>query len=119
MQIPGTDYFTTSDHARHEISDPGFLNTLGNALTVSEGFLLRPMPKWAYLKPIMPNLSGKSVLEIGCNNGFFCFEFAQSASEVTGAEVWEEYLTPARWMAMTKHTENVKFLHTDALLDQA
>ncbi len=118
LAIPGTDCFTTSDHGRLEISDPGFLNTLGNNLKPQEGFVLRPMPKWAYLKPIFPDLAGKTILEIGCNNGFFCFEFEQlGAAQVTGADVYEGFIEPARWMAAARGTQNIEFLLTDALLD--
>jgi 2-polyprenyl-3-methyl-5-hydroxy-6-metoxy-1,4-benzoquinol methylase len=117
IAIPGTDRFTTSDHDSLEISDPGYLNRLGGALTTQEGFILRPMPKWAYLKPIFPDVSGKSILEIGCNNGFFCFEFEQlRAAMVTGAEVFEGFIEPARWMANARGSI-VDFLMTDALLD--
>ncbi len=120
LAIPQTSCFTTSDHKRLKINDPGFLNTLGNALTPEEGFILRPMPKWAYLKPIFPNLTGKSVLEIGCNNGFFCFEFEQlGARQVTGVEIFERFINPARWMATARKTHNIKFLLTDALLDMS
>jgi 2-polyprenyl-3-methyl-5-hydroxy-6-metoxy-1,4-benzoquinol methylase len=119
MPIPGTKCFTTSDPSRLAgISDPGFLNTLGNALTPEEGCLLRPMPKWSYLKPIFPDITGKSILEIGCNNGFFCFEFAQlGAAHVTGAEVYEGFFKLALWMAAARKTHNIKFVLTDALLD--
>jgi 2-polyprenyl-3-methyl-5-hydroxy-6-metoxy-1,4-benzoquinol methylase len=118
LAIPGTNCFTTSDHGRLKISDPGLLNTLGNKLTPEEGFLLRPMPKWAYLEPIFPVLAGKTILEIGCNNGFFCFEFQQlGAAQVTGAEVYEGFINPARWMAAARGTQNIEFLLTDALLD--
>jgi 2-polyprenyl-3-methyl-5-hydroxy-6-metoxy-1,4-benzoquinol methylase len=118
MALPGTKCFTTSDHSRLVSSNPGFLNTLGDALTPEEAFILRPMPKWAYLKPIFPNVKGKSVLEIGCNNGFFCFEFAElGANQVTGAEVYEGFIKRARWMAAARGTENIEFLLTDALLD--
>ena len=118
LAIPGTNCFTTSDHDRLSISDPGFLNTLGNALTPEEGCILRPMPKWAYLKPILPDLSQKTVLEIGCNNGFFCFEFARlGAAQVTGAEIYEGFYKSAQWMATAREVPNVEFLLTDALLD--
>jgi SAM-dependent methyltransferase len=117
IAIPGTPRFTTSDHNSLEISDPGWLNRLGDALTIQEGFILRPMPKWAYLKPIFPDLSGKSILEIGCNNGFFCFEFEQlRAAKITGAEVFDRFVEPARWMAKARGSI-VDFLMTDALLD--
>jgi 2-polyprenyl-3-methyl-5-hydroxy-6-metoxy-1,4-benzoquinol methylase len=118
LAIPGTECFTTSDRARLLVGDPGFLNTLGNTLTPEEGFILRPMPKWAYLKPIFPNVAGKTVLEIGCNNGFFCFEFAQmGAAHVTGVEIVEGFIRQARWMAAARSIKGVSFLQTDALLD--
>jgi 2-polyprenyl-3-methyl-5-hydroxy-6-metoxy-1,4-benzoquinol methylase len=118
IAIPGTDCFTTSDHDRLTISNPGYLNTLGGSLTPEEGCILRPMPKWTYLKPIIPDLVQKTVLEIGCNNGYFCFEFAElSGARVTGVEVHEGFLKSAQWMAMARGTHNIEFLLTDALLD--
>jgi 2-polyprenyl-3-methyl-5-hydroxy-6-metoxy-1,4-benzoquinol methylase len=118
LAIPGTDCFTTSDHDRLTISDPGYLNTLGGLLTPEEGCILRPMPKWSYLERIIPDLAQKTVLEIGCNNGYFCFEFAKlGAAQVTGAEVHGEFLKPAQWMATARGTRNIEFLLTDALLD--
>lgn len=99
------------------ISDPGFLNTLGNILTTEEGFILRPLSKWFYLKPILPSLLGKSVLEIGCNNGFFCFEFEKlGAAFVTEVEVFDHFSDPALWMAKS-YQSKVNILKTDALLD--
>ena len=118
LAIPGTDCFTTSDHDRLSISDPGYLNTLGDLLTPEEGCILRPMPKWAYLRSIIPDLAGKTILEIGCNNGFFCFEFAKlGAAQVTGAEVYEAFFKSAQWMASAREAHNIEFLLTDALLD--
>ena len=118
MAVPGTNYFTTSNHDSLQITDPGFLNTLGGRLTPREGFILRPVPKWAYLEPILPQVAGKSVLEIGCNNGFFCFEFSRlGATKVTGAEVFQGFVRLARWMANERGTTNIEFLLTDALLD--
>jgi 2-polyprenyl-3-methyl-5-hydroxy-6-metoxy-1,4-benzoquinol methylase len=118
ISIPGTRLHTTSDRSRLQISDPGYMNTLGGELTPEEGFVLRPVPKWGYLKPIFPDVTGKSVLEIGCNNGFFCFEFSKlGAASVTGAEVFEPFLEPARAMKSMGGFENVNFMLTDALLD--
>ena len=118
LAIPGTTCFTTSDHSLLDISDPGYLNTLGKMLTPNEGFILRPMPKWAYLKPILPEIAGKTILEIGSNNGFFCFEFEQlGAAHVTGAEVHAGFIKSAQWIAMARGARNIDFLLTDALLD--
>jgi predicted RNA methylase len=61
------------------------------------------MPKLAYLKPVLPNLAGKTVLEIGCNNGFFCFEFARmGAQKITGVEVSGEFTRPALRMVLRR-----------------
>ena len=118
LAIPGTHCFTTSDHEHLKISNPGWLNTLGDALTPEEGFILRPMPKWAYLKPVFPDLLNKSVLEIGCNNGYFCFEFLEmGARQVTGVEVYEGFAAAGRWMIAARKAQNIEILTTDALLN--
>jgi SAM-dependent methyltransferase len=117
IAIPGMGRYTTSDHAILKISDPGWLNTLGASLTVDEGFILRPMPKWAYLRPIFPDVSGKSILEIGSNNGFFCFEFEElGAAKVTGVEQFDGFIALAQWMAKARGSA-IDFRLADALLD--
>ena len=118
LSIPNSSIFTTSDHTRLHISDPGFLNRLGGQLTPTEGFILRPLPKWAYLEAVIPDLNGKSVLEIGCNNGFFCFEFAKrGAKQVLGLEVFKGFLNSALYMKELRKSRNVEFRLTDALLN--
>ena len=118
LAIPGTHCFTTSHHERLQISNPGWLNTLGDALTPEEGFILRPMPKWAYLKPVFPDLLNKSVMEIGCNNGYFCFEFLDmGARQVTGVEVHQGFAVAGQWMIEARKAQNIEILTTDALLD--
>ena len=113
-----TSVTTKSDWARADLSDPGWLNTLGGALRTDEGALLRPMPKWAYLEPLMPDLAGKTVLEIGCNNGFFSFAFQElGAKHVTGIDVAEQYVERARWMADYRRVTNIDFRIGDPLLD--
>jgi 2-polyprenyl-3-methyl-5-hydroxy-6-metoxy-1,4-benzoquinol methylase len=118
IKIPNTRAYTTSDRTRHGVDDPGWLNRAGNTLSPVEGSLLRPLPKWQYLQDILPNLSGKSVMEIGSNNGFFCFEFAErGARTVTGVDLLEQYVSPAQWMASVRGDKNINFLRTNALLD--
>jgi SAM-dependent methyltransferase len=120
LAIPGTPCFTTSDHQRLKISDPGWLNTLGGALSLEEGCILRPMPKWAYLKPILPDLKNRSVMEIGCNNGYFCFQFLDmGACHVTGVEVYEGFAAAGRWMMAARKAQNLELVATDALLNLA
>ncbi len=38
--------------------------------------------KWARLKPFLPNLEGKKILDIGCNNGYYMFKLAASNPEL-------------------------------------
>jgi 2-polyprenyl-3-methyl-5-hydroxy-6-metoxy-1,4-benzoquinol methylase len=118
IKIPNTRAYTTSDRTHHGVDDPGWLNRAGNALTPIEGSLLRPLPKWQYLQDILPDLSGKSVMEIGSNNGFFCFEFAErGARKVTGVDLMDQYVSLARWMTSVRGDKNINFLCTDVLSD--
>jgi 2-polyprenyl-3-methyl-5-hydroxy-6-metoxy-1,4-benzoquinol methylase len=118
IKIPNTRAYTTSDRTWHGGDDPGWLNRGGNALTPTEGSLLRPLPKWQYLQDILPDLSGKSVMEIGSNNGFFCFAFAErGARTVTGVDLLDQYVSAARWMASARGDKNINFVCTNALLD--
>jgi SAM-dependent methyltransferase len=118
IRLPNTRAYTTSDRTRQAVDDPGWLNRLGNALTPTEGSLLRPVPKWQYLRDILPDLSGKSVIEIGCNAGFFCFEFAErGARQVTGVDLLDDYVSAGQWLASVRGDKNVSFLRTNALLD--
>jgi tRNA (mo5U34)-methyltransferase len=59
-----------------------------------------PSFKWRALAPHLPErLDGWSVLDIGCNAGFYSFELAKRGARVTGIDVEELYLTQARWAA--------------------
>lgn len=45
----------------------------------------------------LPNLAGKSVLDVGCNSGFFCgFAHWQGANRVVGVDRYPEYIKTAR-----------------------
>jgi 2-polyprenyl-3-methyl-5-hydroxy-6-metoxy-1,4-benzoquinol methylase len=118
IKLPNTRAYTTSDRTRQFVEDPGWLNRLGNVLSPTEGSILRPLPKWQYLQNVLPNLSGKSVMEIGSNNGFFCFEFADlGARQVTGIDMMDGYIEAAQWMAAKRGDKAVSFLLTNALAD--
>lgn len=59
-----------------------------------------PSFKWEQVAPHIPDdLTGWSVLDIGCNAGFYTFETAQRGADVTGVDVDEHYLRQARWLA--------------------
>lgn len=117
IDYPVLQLTSTSDH-RLAYIDEGGLNTLGQRLTSEEASILRPWPKWAYIEPIMPDVRGKTVLELGSSNGFFSFRFAGlGARAVTGVEILKGQCDAAIWSAGVLGHNNVRFLNTDALLD--
>jgi len=59
-----------------------------------------PSFKWNALAPHFPErLDGRTVLDIGCNAGFYSLEFARRGARVTAIDVSEHYLMQARWAA--------------------
>lgn len=59
-----------------------------------------PTFKWKQLSSFVPNnLRGWHVLDIGCNSGFYTFEFARRGARVTAIDVDPHYLRQARWAA--------------------
>ncbi|MEX2670977.1 MAG: TIGR04290 family methyltransferase [Phycisphaeraceae bacterium] len=59
-----------------------------------------PSRAWLTISPHLPaDLRGWSVLDIGCNAGFYCFELADRGASVLGIDHDEHYLRQARWAA--------------------
>jgi tRNA (mo5U34)-methyltransferase len=59
-----------------------------------------PTFKWREIAPHLPaDLAGWSVLDIGCNAGFYSFELARRGAWVTGIDHDPHYLRQARWAA--------------------
>jgi tRNA (mo5U34)-methyltransferase len=59
-----------------------------------------PAFKWRELAPHVPaDLHGWTVLDIGCNAGFYSFALAQRGARVTGIDLDPRYLRQARWAA--------------------
>jgi tRNA (mo5U34)-methyltransferase len=58
-----------------------------------------PNVKWKHIAPELPqDLSGASVLDIGCNGGFYSIELKKrGASRVLGVDVDDRYLEQARF----------------------
>ena len=57
--------------------------------------------RWRFLKPFVPDdLTGKSVLDIGCNAGFFSFEMKKrNAARVVGVDIMPHVLAQARFLS--------------------
>lgn len=57
-----------------------------------------PNVLWQYLAPCLPqSLAGWTVLDIGCNAGFYSFELARRGANVLGIDCDPHYLEQANW----------------------
>lgn len=58
-----------------------------------------PAIKWREIAPCLPeDLSGYTVLDIGCNAGFYALELAKKGARVTGVDLDSHYLKQADWV---------------------
>lgn len=94
---------TADIRKRAEELRPWFHNMeLGGVQTAPEHFLGDyPTIKWRKFAPAIPtDLSGRSVLDIGCNGGFYSMEMKRrGAARVLGVDSDEAYLAQARFAA--------------------
>lgn len=59
-----------------------------------------PSFKWTNIKASIPeDLKGKTVLDIGCNAGFYAVELAKRGAQVTAIDLDDHYLRQAAWVA--------------------
>lgn len=59
-----------------------------------------PASKWAQIAPHVPeNLSGATVLDIGCNAGFYSLALARRGARVFAIDHDQHYLSQAAWVA--------------------
>ena len=108
--------FRSGDHdlkARIEALGPWFHNiNLGGIWTAPDHFLGDyPNVKFQRFAPHLPqDLSGKSVLDIGCNAGFYSMEMKRRGAErVLGLDHDDHYLAQARFAAETLGYDNIEF----------
>ena len=70
-----------------------------------------PNVKWKHLRSALPqDLSGASVLDLGCNAGFYSIEMKKrNATRVVGVDLDDRYLRQARFAAATLQLD-IEFL---------
>ena len=95
----------TADQIRERVSALGdwFHNIDLNGVPTAPNHFLSDFPnvKWRMFAHAVPeDLSGKSVLDIGCNGGFYSIEMKRRGAErVVGIDHDERYLNQARFAA--------------------
>src|SRR5690606_33720378 len=58
-----------------------------------------PLFKWKEIGPALPqDLTGKKVLDIGCNAGFYSIELAKRGADVLAIDLDPKYLEQAKWV---------------------
>ncbi len=69
---------------------------------------------WQYIKPFLPNLESKRVLDLGSNAGLFSIRCAQlGAKEVIGIEREAKHLRQCNFLKEYFKTKNVKFINSN------
>lgn len=93
---------------------PWFHNLRLRGIQTAPGHFLGDYPgiKFANFREVIPaNLSGKTVLDIGCNAGFYSLEMKRrGAARVLGIDTDEHYLRQARFAAQVEGAE-IEFRH--------
>ncbi len=104
---------STTDKPEWALNDSACDN-LFPGIDPKEAALLRPIPKWERLSTLIPEVKGKSVLEIGTSCGFFVFEFSRrGAKDVTGLELDERNVERAKFCAQVLKMKNTHFVVGD------
>lgn len=87
------------------------LHLPGGVQTAPDHFLGDfPSFKWQAIAPHLPDdLSGRRVLDIGCNAGFYSFALAERGAEVLGIDTDRRYLRQAEWARELLGVERVRF----------
>lgn len=93
---------------------PWFHNIdLGDGLTTAPDHFLGDYPRFKYERfadAIPADLTGRTVLDIGCNAGFYSFEMAKrGAARVLGIDEDDRYLAQARLVAEALDFPDVEF----------
>ena len=96
---------------------PWFHNIDLNGIATAPGHFLGDYPRENFARfahAVPADLTGKSVLDIGCNAGFYSVEMKRrGAARVVGIDSDERYLAQARLATRALGFEDVEFRHLD------
>src|SRR3954467_11454433 len=98
-----TIYSAEEIRAKVQAMGPWFHNLDLNGVHTAPGHFLGDYPavKWRRFAHALPaDLTGRTVLDIGCNGGFYSIEMKRrGAARVLGVDFDEDYLRQARFAA--------------------
>jgi SAM-dependent methyltransferase len=104
---------TTTDDPRWVVNDAACDN-LFPGMNPADAPRLRPVPKYERLRPHLPDVSGRTVLDVGCSCGFFAFEFCRlGAKAVTGLDIDSTNVERATFSASVLGLQNARFVAGD------
>jgi tRNA (mo5U34)-methyltransferase len=113
MQLSSTDRLSSLPDPAFQAALSARIHELGewfhnldlNGVKTAPNHFLGDFPsvKWRDISPAIPeNLDGATVLDIGCNGGFYSIEMKRrGASRVLGIDVDDRYLNQARFAVET------------------
>jgi len=110
----------TSSEIEHKISKLGIEQPWNHNILLTNGIETSPkkqlshgknLVKWERIKPILKllNVSGKRVLDIGCNEGFFSNKISSLAAYVLGADIDPLRIKKANFVKSILKPNNLEF----------
>lgn len=104
---------STTDRPEWVMAD-GAVDNLFPGMKPEDAARLRPVPKYERLADCLPDFRGRTVLDAGCNCGFFAFEFVKRGAKfVTGLEIDGSSVERAQFCAAVLGFENMRFEAAD------
>ena len=104
---------STTDREDWVLRDPAYDNQFPG-MDPAQACVLRPQPKYDRFKSLLPDVTGKSVLEVGTSCGFFALEFARrGAKRVTGLDIDLSNVERAQFCAHALDLRTARFLYLD------
>ncbi|WP_413381977.1 class I SAM-dependent methyltransferase [Alkalihalobacillus sp. 1P02AB] len=92
---------------QNKYDDEAFFQAYEQMARSTEG--LKGAGEWHVLQPLIPDLQGKSVLDLGCGFGWHCkYALEQGASKVVGVDISTKMLEKARTLIKDERVEFIE-----------
>ena len=103
----------TTDRAAWTYQDAAWDN-LFPGMRTEDAARMRPVPKFERFQHLLPDVTGKSVLEVGTSCGFFVFEFCRRGARcATGLDISESNIEKAAFCARALNLPQARFVVAD------